>query len=51
MFLEVWFVLLDVGQGVLIQVSGHKAIPHPLQDFCLEIQQQVIDGLLLLVES
>ena len=48
MFLEVWLVLLDVGQGMLIQVSSHSAILHPLQDFHLEIQQQVVDGLLLL---
>ena len=51
MFLEVWLVLLDVGQGVMIQIFGHEAILHPLQDFRLEIQQQVIDRLLLLVES
>ncbi len=51
MLLEVWFVLLDVGQGVLIQFSGDSAILHLLHDFCLEIQQQVVDGLLLLGES
>ena len=48
MFLKVWLVLLDIRQGVLIQVSGHSAILHPLQDFCLKIQQQVVDRLLLL---
>ena len=50
-FLIVWLVLLDVGQGVLIQVFGHSAILHPLQDFSLEIQQQIVYRLLLLGES
>jgi hypothetical protein len=46
--LEVGFVLLDVGQGVLVQVSGQSAVLHFLQNFSLKIKQQVIDGLLLL---
>jgi hypothetical protein len=47
-FLEVGFVLLDVGQGMLVQVFGQSAVLHLLQDFSLKIKQHVIDGLLLL---
>lgn len=46
--LKVGFVLLNVGQSVLVQVSGHSTVLHPLQDFRLKIKQQVIDELLLL---
>ena len=47
-FFKVRFVLLDVGQGVLIQISSHGTVLHSLQSLCLEIQQQIVDRLLLL---
>lgn len=47
-FFKVGFVFLDVGQSVLIQVSSHGTVLHSLQNFCLEIEQQIIDRLLLL---
>jgi hypothetical protein len=32
-------VLLDVGQGMLIQVPSHSAALHPLQNIYLEISK------------